>query len=220
VPKVRQTLQQKRGNDPFAEPFDVPFIDNVPSLSEMARGALNVLDEDPDGFFLMVEGGAIDWASHDSQSGRMIEEQIAFNKTVEAVVDWIQKESSWKETLLIVTGDHETGYLTGPGSGPSNAENDTGDRPRWNPFVNNGKGNLPGMEWNSGGHTNALIPLYAKGAGSQLLVPCADQTDPVRGLYLDIAELGRVLWQVTAPEVPFHDGPQESTRASDRFTGP
>ena len=47
----------------------------------------------------------------------MIEEAIEFERAVEAVLDWVQTNSNWGETLLIVTGDHETGYLTGPGSG-------------------------------------------------------------------------------------------------------
>ncbi len=83
----------------------------------------------------MVEGGAVDWAAHANQSGRVIEEEIDFNHSVEAVVEWVEKNSNWGETLVIVTGDHETGYLTGPGSDPA-----------WMPLVNNGAGYLPGME--------------------------------------------------------------------------
>ncbi len=48
---------------------------------------------------------------------------------------------------VIVTGDHETGYLTGPGSDPA-----------WMPLVNNGAGYLPGMEWHSGDHTIRSSP--------------------------------------------------------------
>ena len=48
------------------------------------RASLNVLDNDADGFVLMVEGGAVDWGAHDNRSGRMIEEEIDFNRAVEA----------------------------------------------------------------------------------------------------------------------------------------
>ena len=89
----------------------------MPTLTEMSLAALNVLDNDPDGLYLMIEGGAVDWAAHANQSGRMIEEAIEFERAVEAVLDWVQTNSNWGETLLIVTGDHETGYLTGPDSG-------------------------------------------------------------------------------------------------------
>ena len=59
-------------------PFVEPPLPDVPTLQDMALGALNVLDADPDGFFLMIEGGAIDWAAHDNQPGRLIEEVVAF----------------------------------------------------------------------------------------------------------------------------------------------
>ena len=176
IPQVFETLQQGRSGSTTAAAFQVPYISTVPTLEIMARGALNVLDSDPDGFFLMVEGGAIDWANHSNQSGRMIEEETDFNNTVTAVCSWVEENSSWDETLLIVTGDHESGCLTGT-SGVFDA------------VVNNGKGNMPGMTWNSVFHTNQLIPLFAKGADAQELVRYADQTDPILGPYLDNTEI-------------------------------
>jgi len=186
--EVYQTLQQGRAGNRFADPYVVPLIDTVPTLEEMTRAAINVLDDDSDGFFLMVEGGAIDWASHSNQSGRMIEEHIDFDNAVDAVVDWVQANSDWGETLLIVTGDHETGYLTGPGSDPT-----------WEPIVNNGAGNLPGIEWHSGSHTNSLVPLAAKGDSARAFRWLADEFDPVRGLYVDNTELGQVLFWALDP---------------------
>ena len=47
--------------------------------------ALNHLDDDPDGFFLHIEGGAVDWAMHANQMGRMIEEMTDFKNSVDAV---------------------------------------------------------------------------------------------------------------------------------------
>ena len=179
------TLQQARSGDGLALPFAVPQIESVPRLAEMARAALNVLDEDPDGFFLMVEGGAIDWASHANQSGRMIEEQIAFNAAVAEVVAWVEARSTWDETLLIVTGDHETGYLTGPGSNPG-----------WQPLVNNGAGALPGLEWHNLSHTNSLIPLYGRGAGAELLAEYIQASDPQHGSYLDNTAIGVFMQRV------------------------
>jgi alkaline phosphatase len=185
VPKVATTLQQSRGGDTMADPFVVPSNQNVPNLAEMTAAALNVLDNDPDGLFLMVEGGAIDWASHGNQKGRTIEEQIDFNAAVQTVLDWVSNNSNWGETLVIVTGDHETGYLTGPGSNPD-----------WEPLLNNGEGVLPGMQFNSGDHTNSLIPLFAKGDAARGLKQLADEEDPVRGPYVDNAELGQLVLAV------------------------
>ena len=186
--QVYQTLQSNRSGDEYADPFVVPLIDTVPTLEEMTKAALNILDDDPDGLFLMIEGGAVDWASHGNNSGRMIEEHIDFDNAVEAVVDWVQMNSNWGETLVVVTSDHETGYLTGPGSDPG-----------WEPIVNYGAGNLPGMEWHSGNHTNSLVPFYAKGDAARLFTRYADESDPVFGRYLDNAELAMALFQTMSP---------------------
>ena len=186
--QVYQTLQQGRSGDAYADPYMVPRIETVPTLEEMTMAALNVLDDDPDGLFLMVEGGAVDWAGHANQSGRMIEEAIDFEQAVQAVVDWINAHSNWGETLLIVTADHETGYLTGPGSDPT-----------WEPIVNNGAGNLPGMEWHSDSHTNSLTVLSAKGDAGRMFRRYANGHDPVHGRYADNTNVADVvLWAMAA----------------------
>jgi alkaline phosphatase len=194
VAQVYQTLQQERGDDKYADPYVVPPIQTVPTLGEMTRAALNVLDNDKDGFFLMVEGGAVDWAGHGNQSGRIIEEEIDFNRSVEAVVNWVRKNSNWGETLVIVTGDHETGYLTGPDSNPE-----------WNPLVNLGADTLPLMEWHSSSHTNQLIPFFAKGRGAKRFKKKADEFDPEKGPYIDNTEIAEIIFDLfdqLKPEAP------------------
>ena len=187
--QVYQTLQVNRSGDYYADPYVVPLIETVPTLEEMTKAALNILDDDPDGLFLMVEGGAVDWASHGNGSGRMIEEAIDFERAVEAVVDWVQANSNWGETVLIVTADHETGYLTGPGSDPD-----------WMPIVNNGAGNLPGMEWHYDGHTNSLVGLSAKGDAARQFNRFEEGDDPVRGRYLDNTNVADVVFWTMDPE--------------------
>jgi alkaline phosphatase len=169
-----------KGADP-ANPSGVAFNTNVPSLATMAKGALNVLNKNPLGFFLMVEGGAVDWASHANNLGSMIEEQMDFNAAVQTVADWISAHSNWNDTLLLVTADHETGFLWGPVKGT------------FNEVVNNGNGVLPGAAYNSGGHSNSLVPVYAIGACSHLLDGYANQKDPMRGRYLDNTEIFQVM---------------------------
>jgi alkaline phosphatase len=182
--QVGSTLQSGRAGDSKADAFAVPFNDGVPNLSQMTLAAFNVLDNDPNGFCIMIEGGAIDWAAHSNLSGRMIEEEIDFSQAVEAVVKWVETHSNWDETLLIVTGDHETGYLTGPGSDPE-----------WKPLTPNGQGRMPGMEWHSGGHTNSLLPLYAKGLGADRFNHMTVQRDPMRGPYVDNTSVAKVVFE-------------------------
>ncbi|MFZ5517746.1 MAG: alkaline phosphatase [Candidatus Zhuqueibacterota bacterium] len=194
VPRVRMTLQHERAGNKKTEPFVDPLVQDVPTLPEMTAAALNILDNDADGFFLLIEGGAIDWAGHENNSGRMIEETIDFNKAVDAVVAWINESSSWDQTLLVVTADHETGYLTGPGSGEQDKMGDSAVKPIWNPIVNNGQGKLPGLEWHITKHTNSLVPFYSKGAGCELFLKYADETDAVCGAYLNNIEIAQAIF--------------------------
>ena len=193
VAEAAETLQEKRSGDDKADAYVVPFVENVPTLVDIAKGALNVLDEDADGFFLMIEGGAVDWCGHDNQKGRLVEEQIDFNKAVEAVVSWVETNSFWDETLVIVTADHETGYLWGEGSGEYESADSVGIDQVWKPLVNNGAGNMPGMEWYLTNHTNSLVPLYAKGAGSERFREYARGEDKVRGKYIDNTAISKVM---------------------------
>jgi len=190
--QVARTLQESRsGASRDDAPYDDPFLDNVPSLAVMSRAALNVLDENPNGLWLMIEGGAIDWAGHDNLGGRMVEEQIEFVKAIEAVVQWVETNSNWDETLLILTADHETGLVWGPNSV---------EEP-FAPIVDRGKGQMPLLHFHSKNHSNSLIPVYARGNGSQKLAELADRTDPVRGPYVDDTEIFYVMAQAVSGKV-------------------
>jgi alkaline phosphatase len=199
VPKVFETLQQSRAGDANANPYVIPLTTTVPTLVEMTKASLNVLDNNPNGFFIMIEGGAIDWAAHSNQKGRVIEEQIDFNNSVDAVIQWVNTNSNWNETMVIVTADHETGYLWGPGSGAPAT---------FNPIVNNGQNNLPGMAYFSPEHTNSLVPFFAKGGGSQIFNLFADEADSIRGKFIQNSEIAqgiKYLWDVNfvVINVPF-----------------
>ncbi len=159
---------------------------DVPSLATSAKAALNVLEKDDDGFFLMVEGGAVDWAGHANQTTRIVEEQLSFNESVDAVTDWVETHSNWDETLVIVTADHETGYLAGPGAGTEKG---------WTALTGTA-GQLPNVSWHSGNHTNALVPLFAQGAGAEMLQARATKWDFVRGAYLDNTDLGKTIFDL------------------------
>lgn len=176
------TLEAARNLNFTAAPYTDPFPANVPTLREMTEGALNVLDNDPQGLVLMVEGGAIDGAAHANVGTRMVEEQVEFNKAVETVIGWVERHSNWNETLLIITADHETGCVTGPGSDP-----------QWQPLANNGPGKMPGLEFHSKSHTNSLVPLFAKGAGAEAFTKAVIGADPQRGKYVDNTAVAKVV---------------------------
>jgi alkaline phosphatase len=183
IPEVADTLQERRGGNAEADAFSEPFTTTVPRLDEMTLGALNLLSKGQNGFVLVVEGGAIDWANHAHQSGRMIEEYAGFEGTVHAVIDWVAADPARADTLVIVTADHESGYLMGPDSGAA----------AFNAIENRGAGAMPGMEWFSAGHTNSLVPFFAMGKNAVYFANDISGFDSRRGWYIDNAAIGKRL---------------------------
>ncbi len=129
----------------------------MPSLSQMTAVALRMLSTDHKGFFLMVEGGLIDKAAHKNDLARSVPETVEFDKAVKVAMDWARNR---KDTLVLVTADHETGGLK--------------------VIEGRGKGNLPEVTWSSNGHTNARVPLYAWGVGADKIQGTLDNTDIYR----------------------------------------
>ena len=85
--------------------------DENPRLFEMTDAALKILEKDQEGFWLMVEGGDIDWAMHDNSLDNAIGSVLEFDLAVKSAVDWVQLNGGFEENLLIVLADHDH-YLT------------------------------------------------------------------------------------------------------------
>ena len=187
VARTATTLQQTRKigtNDPQQVLLGEKEINTqVPELKEMTRAALNVLNQNPNGFFIMIEGGAVDKACHANQKGRTIEEQMDFNRAVETAIEWINQNSSWDETLLIVTSDHECGYLMNPVAETKDLT--AIDMTKTDVVVDNGKGNIPGMDFYSSDHTNHLVPFFSKGANAEWFTGKGGCYDKMSGYYID-----------------------------------
>lgn len=190
--RVRETIQQQRPGDRRAPPFAEPPLAGMPTLVGMTRAALNCLDDDPDGFFLLVEGGAVDWASHDNQPGRLVEEVVGFAAAVDAVLAWVAANGGWERNLLVVTADHETGDI----GGPAPADGVEPGCPASLPLEPRGRGVLPGFRFHKRSHTNALVPLLAAGPGTAGLRAAVVGEDPVRGPWIPNVAIGRMLQAV------------------------
>jgi len=94
-------------------PGDFPYyIDgypsNIPTLEEMTTKCIEILNKNASGFFLMVEGGAIDHAGHANLIPENIGETLEFDKAVKVAMDFAASDGN---TLVIITADHETGAL-------------------------------------------------------------------------------------------------------------
>ena len=79
------------------------------SLAEFTRKGIEVLDNQ-NGFFMMVEGGKVDWACHANDAATTVKDVMAFEEAIAEALKFYAKHPD--ETLIVVTGDHETGGMT------------------------------------------------------------------------------------------------------------
>ncbi|MBN2003039.1 MAG: alkaline phosphatase [Anaerolineae bacterium] len=128
--------------------------DTLPHLSEMVSATLPILDTDPEGFFLMVEGARIDHAGHSNLLPENIFETLELDRAIEIAYNWAMSRT---DTLIIVTADHETGGLT--------------------VLQNNGAGNWPTVSWSSLEHTATPVQVFAWGVNALLATEVHDNTD-------------------------------------------
>jgi alkaline phosphatase len=125
------------------------------SLKELTQKAIQILSQDKDGFFLMVEGSQIDWAGHKNDATNLVNEVVDFDNAVGAGLDFAENDG---QTLVIVTADHETGgFAVLGGSVKNKTVNKTG-------FVH-------------GDHTASMVPVFACGPGSAIFSGIHDNTD-------------------------------------------
>lgn len=129
-----------------------------PTLVEMTEAALEILSRDPDGFFLMVEAGQIDWASHDNDAEAAIQLTLGLDAAVAHAQIFILERPN---TLLIITADHETGGMRLNQDGAGSYRQD-------GPFPMPG-GSSFWVDWSSGSHSAENIPVTAQGPYAQML---------------------------------------------------
>ena len=126
-----------------------------PTQQEMTNVALNFLKTKTNnckGFFLMSEGSQIDWAAHDNDAKKMITEFEDFDKTIRLAMEYVGKN---KDTLLIITADHETGGLQ---------------------ILKQDKDYVE-IQWGTGRHTGIPVGVYAYGPGASHFTGLMDNTE-------------------------------------------
>ncbi len=80
----------------------------VPTLSQLTEKSLEILKKNPQGFFLMVEGGQVDWVAHGNDVASVLHEMLEFDQTIGLVMAFAEQNP---DTLVVVTADHDTGGL-------------------------------------------------------------------------------------------------------------
>lgn len=144
-----------------------------PSLADMTKKALNILSKDNDGFFVMIEGGRIDHASHERNATHTIADTLAFD---EAVGEALAFQETHPDTLVIVTADHECGGLDLGAINPDSYE--SGMVPFFGSGVyeNSTLGHL--VQGKEATHTAVDVPVFAKGPGANVVTGAPiDNTD-------------------------------------------
>ena len=95
--------------DVDAMAYELDRTDDMWSLADYVKKGIEVLDNDK-GFFMMCEGGKIDWACHANDAASTVHDTLALADAVQVAIDFSTEHAD--ETLILVTGDHETGGLT------------------------------------------------------------------------------------------------------------
>jgi len=120
--------------------------------------AVSLLSHNKKGFFLMVEGSQIDWGGHQNDAEFIKEEVIDFDSVIGAALDFAIKD---KNTLVIVTADHETGGFALSGKNLHRDENYGAITP----------------EFTSSGHSAVMVPVFAYGVGAENFMGIYENTE-------------------------------------------
>ena len=161
TPSQITELEQKTKMLELAAPGEcAPPKERGDWMPQQVKSALQVLEKDEDGFFLMVEGSRIDVESHDNKLEEVVQETLDFDNAVGVVLEWMKTHP---DTLLVVTADHQTGGLS-----ITNANRETGE--------------LVG-KFSTTKHSGVAVPVYAAGVGAEQFTGVRENTSLAPEIY-------------------------------------
>lgn len=158
---VSRTLDDFFAYDKNSRIFAVPYDKDTPLPDErgdlLARASMkgiSLMNQNKNGFFMMIEGSQLDDYGHFNQLDLLMKETLDFDKTIGEVMKWAAKDG---ETLVVVTADHETGGLT---------------------LVNGNKDEgRVACCFSTKDHSGAMVPVYAFGPGAENFTGIFENTD-------------------------------------------
>lgn len=157
-------------------------------LGEMLSLCLDFFNED-EPFFIMCEGGHIDWSSHSNKTMPMVNDVLEFDGAIKVAYDFYLQHPD--ETLIIVTADHETGGISlGCGNSSINWEmienewNSAGQKHNLDKEENNALNKAASIGWTTTSHNGSPVPVYAIGKGAEKFMGRMDNTD-IKGKILN-----------------------------------
>ena len=183
-----QEDEAKRNND---LPYVYERVEGDLQLPQVVEAAVDFLNNEK-GFFLMVEGGKIDWAAHSNDGKGTILEVLDLAEAVEVAYQFYLKHP--EQTLIVITADHETGGIAlGREKGynmyfdklesQNTSKDNTVSANSYEAGTGNGKEEIDQLTsdarigWTTSSHTAGNVPVFAIGAGSELFAGKMDNTD-------------------------------------------
>ena len=180
----KMMLLQKNGRMKTELPYAIDMKDTDMTQADLVSASIDFLyDEDCPGFFIMSEGGKIDWASHGNDTKAVILETLSLSDAVAEAVEFYNAHPD--ETLIIVTADHETGGLTLSWEKGYDLLFDKLEEIHCSKDMvseeekehMNEISHEAHIGWTTGDHSGANVPVFAIGAGSTLFSGRMDNTE-------------------------------------------
>ena len=178
-------LVQAEGSEEIC-PYALGRPEGALTLPQIVEAAITVLERNPKGFFLMAEGGLIDWTAHSQDLAGTIFEVLDFDQAIAVARAFYDRHP--KETLIVVTADHETGGLALGRKGynydltvidkikntttTTDVEEYMNDRQSLDAVNEEAR-----VGWTTGSHTGGPVPVWALGVGSERFAGRQDNTD-------------------------------------------
>ena len=178
-------LVQAEGSEEIC-PYALGRPEGALTLSQIVEAAITVLERNPKGYFLMAEGGLIDWTAHSQDLAGTIFEVLDFDQAISVALAFYDRHPD--ETLIVVTADHETGGLAlgrkgynydltvidkiKNASAPTDVEQYMNDAKSIDSINEEAR-----VGWTTYSHCGGPVPVWAKGAGSAQFAGRQDNTD-------------------------------------------
>ncbi len=178
-------LVQAEGSEDIC-PYALGRPEGALTLSQIVSAAVTVLERNPKGFFLMAEGGLIDWTAHSQDLAGTIFEVLDFDQAIAVALEFYDRHPD--ETLIVVTADHETGGIAlgrkgytydltvidkiKNASAPTDVEQYMNDAKSIDSVNEEAR-----IGWTTYSHCGGPVPVWAKGAGSAQFAGRQDNTD-------------------------------------------
>lgn len=143
----------------IADEHNEVFPNRKMDLPLSTETALNILDQNKKGFFIMIEGSQIDWGGHANNTIYIVNETLDFDRSIGKALEFAAKD---RETLIIVTADHETGGMAVVG----------GDM----------KSGMVKGAYTTGGHSAIMVPVFSYGPGAENFTGIMENTDIAKNI--------------------------------------